>query len=303
MDSKKTHAQWTNKDGKVLILKCVNADGTSHNGFRWPERGPVECTDWDPAPICPKDGRGGGFFGWAWGIGFGDGLPEEVFEAPVSWRVIAADPAEVVLVGSNDCKVKFHRGEVVYAGEYAKAYAQIIDGQIDWLKSLSDKEAEVHSAGYMAPASSAGDMAPASSAGDRAPASSAGDMAPASSAGDMAPASSAGDMAPASSAGDRAPASAQGAQSSAQTCGDESPASCGPCAIASASGEGSTVTCEYGGICAVVAHECWWIPEPETVLIQRWVGQRGWVTSVLDAADHEIGQKLHVICGQVVADV
>jgi hypothetical protein len=53
----------------------------------------------------------------------------------------------------------------------------------------------------------------------------------------------------------------------------------------------------------VVAHECWWTPEPETVLVQRWVGPKGWVTSVLDAADYEVGRKLHVICGQVVSNV
>lgn len=38
----------------VLVLRTVNADGTSYNGFQWPlEVGAVaECPDWDPAPKC-----------------------------------------------------------------------------------------------------------------------------------------------------------------------------------------------------------------------------------------------------------
>ena len=33
-------------------LRTCNADGTSYNGFVWPETGMVECPDWSPEPEC-----------------------------------------------------------------------------------------------------------------------------------------------------------------------------------------------------------------------------------------------------------
>jgi hypothetical protein len=101
------HAQYA-PNGKVRILTCVKADGSALNvnGFRWPESGPVGAPDWDPQPICPKDGKGGGLFGWAWGVGIGDGVDSDAnihFADVTRWLVVEADPAEVVPVGSDDC--------------------------------------------------------------------------------------------------------------------------------------------------------------------------------------------------------
>ena len=36
----------------VLVLRTVNADGTSHGGFRWPDSGAVEAPDWSPVAEC-----------------------------------------------------------------------------------------------------------------------------------------------------------------------------------------------------------------------------------------------------------
>ncbi|KAF0156324.1 MAG: phage related protein Gp53, partial [Elusimicrobia bacterium] len=131
------HHRWTNADGKVLVLKCIEANGTSHDGaFRWPESGPVECPDWDSAPRCPDDnGKGGGLFGWAWGIGVGDGK-DPSYLPTARWLVVACDPADVVLV-KDASKVKFRRGEVVYCGNWTGAYGRVIDGQIAWITATS----------------------------------------------------------------------------------------------------------------------------------------------------------------------
>ena len=67
--------QWTDEDGYVRIVKCVNRDGTSHGGFVWPKSGPVTNPHWSRDPTCDS----GGLFGWAWGMGIEDGIQADTW--------------------------------------------------------------------------------------------------------------------------------------------------------------------------------------------------------------------------------
>lgn len=105
----KFHAHTVN--GKVRILKRLNADKTSHGGFQW-DLGEIKCSDWNPSPQC-----GGGLHGWAWGIGLGDGSDYDlfrdlfcVFEADTkdvvqidkAWKVKAGPVVNVIFIGDFD---------------------------------------------------------------------------------------------------------------------------------------------------------------------------------------------------------
>lgn len=50
----------------VLVLRTCAADMTSYGGFKWPESGPVKCSDWSPRAEC-----GNGLHGLLWGVGDG----------------------------------------------------------------------------------------------------------------------------------------------------------------------------------------------------------------------------------------
>ena len=96
--------------GCVLGLRTCKADMTSYGGFRWPESGPVEAPDWDPAPHC-----GNGLHMWLWGEGDG-GLGDWTAEA--RWLVVHVQADQVVDLRG---KVKFPRGEVVHCGDRESA--------------------------------------------------------------------------------------------------------------------------------------------------------------------------------------
>ena len=57
--SKKTVSRKTR-----LVLRTSNQDLTSHNGFQWPEKGPVEALDLQPTYTC-----GHGLHGLLEGVG------------------------------------------------------------------------------------------------------------------------------------------------------------------------------------------------------------------------------------------
>ena len=99
----------------ALVLRTCRADMTSHDGFRWPESGPVEAPNWNPEPIC-----GGGLHGLLWGEGDGSLL---CWEPDAKWLVVRVE-AWVDLIG----KVKFPRGEVLFAGERDEATRRVVDG-------------------------------------------------------------------------------------------------------------------------------------------------------------------------------
>lgn len=89
-----------------LVLRTCSRDLTSYNGFVWPESGYVECSDWNPEPIC-----GGGLHGLLRGEGEGG-----LLNAFGLWQVVEIN--EWVGLGG---KVKFPRGNVIFTGEKEEA--------------------------------------------------------------------------------------------------------------------------------------------------------------------------------------
>jgi hypothetical protein len=96
----------------VLVLRTCKADMTSFAGFSWPRKGEVTCTDWKPSDQC-----GNGLHGILWGAGDSSLLD---FSEHAVWLVVEIE--EFVDLGG---KVKFPRGNVVFAGSRAEATALI----------------------------------------------------------------------------------------------------------------------------------------------------------------------------------
>ena len=91
----------------ALVLRVCRADGTSHEGFQWPNSGLVEAPDWNPRPIC-----GGGLHGWL--RGEGDINASRFWEDDnAKWLAVQVQRSDVVELGG---KVKFPRGDVVKSG-------------------------------------------------------------------------------------------------------------------------------------------------------------------------------------------
>jgi len=93
------------KQGEALILRCCKSDGTSRNGFTWPEKGTVAAPDWEPNPEC-----GNGLHGWLRGAGDVN-----------CWTHNLDDLWIVAAVSESDCidlsgKVKFPSCRVLYRG-------------------------------------------------------------------------------------------------------------------------------------------------------------------------------------------
>ena len=171
--------QWTNGGDRVMLLKCVNPDMTSYDGFIWPTSGEVKSDRWDGKPTCD----GGGFFGWPWGLGIGIGKDADWHG---KWIVFSALPENVILVEEGKVKARDARIELV--GTFVQCQAVLIRGLVAW--------GNHHHQGNRAPASTVGDDAPASTVGHHAPASTVGHRAPASTVGYLAPASTVGHHAP-----------------------------------------------------------------------------------------------------------
>ena len=98
----------------VLVLRTCNADGTSRNGFVWPESGPVVCPDWKPTAAC-----GNGLHGALWGEGDGTLLS---WDADARWLVVKVHAADVIELAG---KVKFPAGTVVHSGDRVSATAYV----------------------------------------------------------------------------------------------------------------------------------------------------------------------------------
>lgn len=120
--------QWTHDGSKVLLVKCVNNDGTSRGGFQWPESGPVESPNWDGKPTC----EGGGLFGWPWALHIGVGKHPD-FTKP--WIVYAADPQDVLGNIEGEPKAKARKAHVVYYGAWPGAMKLTQAGRLAWVKS------------------------------------------------------------------------------------------------------------------------------------------------------------------------
>jgi hypothetical protein len=83
---------------------------TSHGGFKWPESGPIECSDWSPEPEC-----GHGLHGLLRGEGDGTLLN---WDLDAKWLVVEVHTDTAVDIGG---KVKFPRGVVVHCGDRLSA--------------------------------------------------------------------------------------------------------------------------------------------------------------------------------------
>lgn len=89
----------------MLVLRTCDKDLKSHNGFQWPESGPVEAPDWNSIQMC-----GNGLHGLANGVGNSDLL---CWDLESKWLVVDVPEDTVV---NLDGKVKFPRGNVVHCG-------------------------------------------------------------------------------------------------------------------------------------------------------------------------------------------
>jgi hypothetical protein len=152
--------QWTHTGAEVLLLKCVNADGSSHGGFKYPLEIGAEVTapDWDPANRC-----GGGLHGWAWGIGIG-GEKAPIWEG--IWLVLGCAPKDVVHVTIEGDKEKTRKATircVTKPGDWQKATNFILAGQMAWI--VHNAEGSAASSGDSSSAASSGACSPAVCAG------------------------------------------------------------------------------------------------------------------------------------------
>ena len=95
-----------------LVLRTCDADGTSHDGFVWPEAGPVACSDWEPTAKC-----GHGLHGALWGEGNGNLFR---WEADARWQVLEVPTDTIVDLGG---KVKFPSAVVLFTGDRLAATA------------------------------------------------------------------------------------------------------------------------------------------------------------------------------------
>jgi hypothetical protein len=91
----------------MLILRTCDENLQSYNGFQWPKKGKVICSDWKPEPKC-----GNGLHGLPWGEGDG-GLMN--WDASARWLVVEVPDKLVVPIDAK--KVKFPKGIVLFCGD------------------------------------------------------------------------------------------------------------------------------------------------------------------------------------------
>ncbi|SFH98378.1 hypothetical protein [Planctomicrobium piriforme] len=244
--------QWTNGGDKVLILKVVNNDLTSHGGFVWPKSGPVRPAKFSREPDCSS----GGLFGWAWGFGLGEGkFPD--FGA--TWIVFAAHPDDVIDLGDKVKAVPNDEAcrcpEVVFCGAYSEALKLTIPGHVAWVKMAASGAATASGASGAATAS--GDRGAATASGDRGAATASGDRGAATASGDSGAATASGASGAATASGDRGAATASGDSGAATASGYSGAATAsGDSGAATASGYRGAATASGDRGAAVITGEC-----------------------------------------------
>src|ERR1039457_7081655 len=201
--------EWTDKDGYVLLVKCLNRDGTSHNGFVWPKAGPVKPDKWSRVADCVS----GGLFGWPWGTAISDG---RIADACAPWLVFPAKPGNVIDLSGKAKAVPGEDGElpeVVYWGDQAGSMSFTMFGRVQMVI-----------AGASGSASATGERGSASATGWRGSASATGWSGSASATGWSGSASATGWSGSASATGWRGSASAIGEDGCAVSVGINSQA-------------------------------------------------------------------------------
>ena len=102
MAKKKAATKKTVAAETVLVLRTCAADGSTHNGFKYPDSGLVEAPDWKPTAEC-----GNGLHGWLWGSGEWS-LKNKA--ANIKWLVIEVGKDSIIDLGG---KVKFPKGNII----------------------------------------------------------------------------------------------------------------------------------------------------------------------------------------------
>ena len=213
--------QWTNGGTEVLLLKCVGADGITHQGFCWPLTvgATLEAPDWIPNNKC-----GGGLHGWPWGLSPGSGK-DPTWDTP--WLVFAAKPEDVVeITEGGGGKAKTRSGRIVFVGDWQSASLFVLPGQMAWVHQAARGAASA--TGDSGAASATGASGAASATGDRGAASATGWRSAASATGWRSAASATGDSGAASATGERGAASATGERGAAVVTGENGKAQAGP---------------------------------------------------------------------------
>ena len=170
--------QWTYDGKEVLILKCVNADGTSYGGFSWPlkARRKVQPKKWTATATC-----GDGLHGWAWGFGLGDGKDPDWSG---KWIVFGAKPVDVIgnLEGGTKCKAR--AGVVRFAGDWNAAMQFILAGQMALVAHITKQATDNHTAGPNSASSATGYRSASSATGPNSASSATGYRSASSATGD-----------------------------------------------------------------------------------------------------------------------
>ena len=148
--------QWTNGGKHVLIVRCINPDGTSRGGFKNPTTvgAQVEALDWNPTPEC-----GGGIHGWPWGFFLGQGKACEWQRG--LWQVYAVLPEQIIDLGG---KCKFRSGTLLYSGNWLGVWPHIFAGRTAFVRQNANGSAAT--SGYESSAATSGDRSSAATSGD-----------------------------------------------------------------------------------------------------------------------------------------
>ena len=171
---------WTDGGDRVLILRRCAPDGSSSRGFVWPEKGQLEAPDWTRNGQC-----GNGLHGWPWGMGLGEGSDYDIIGD--RWIVFTALPDDIDAELERGWKCKARRGEVVFCGAFAAAWAMINSGRhrlIEAMAKETGNSSTAASSGHSSTAASSGNSSTAASSGNYSKAASSGDSGIAASIGE-----------------------------------------------------------------------------------------------------------------------
>jgi hypothetical protein len=104
---------------EILVIRSVAKDMISHNGFKYPAKGPVSAPDWKDDDQC-----GHGLHGLPWGVG-GSYCASHT-DNDYLWLVIRVDTSKGNYqhgTGNMGDKCKFHKGVVEFCGSNPDAVA------------------------------------------------------------------------------------------------------------------------------------------------------------------------------------
>ena len=254
--------KWTHNGSKVLLVKCVNKDGTGYGDFQWPKSGIVDPGKCSLEPTC----NSGGLFGWAWGLNLGGGKEPDYTGC---WIVFSADPELVVNVENEKAKVA-GLAEVVYYGDWIGALAFTLEGRLAWINHAS------------VGASATGWRGAASATGERGAASATGERGAASATGESGAASATGWSGAASATGERGAAFATGVRGAAILTGEYGIIEIGP---------------ESAGL--VTANRWTWIARKGAVVLAKWKTETGWSHKVFVGDEFEDGETVEISSGEI----